>query len=160
MLSLFKSKKTQELEARLAVLTAERDLAQNLSKRLEGEIKEEKRQNRRLLVEERIQRSFRNVAWPKPAVRMPAHAVLKEFNVPLDKGLPAALHQELDDSIADLLDVVSQPPSATLNEDQRLHIAGGVEHLRLFQKHLLDLAARASTGDPDLEEDEKDKPAA
>jgi hypothetical protein len=98
----------------------------------------------------------RNVAWPRPATRIPANVILKEFNVPLDQGLMAALHQELDDQIQDLLDVVSQPPSATLTAEHRLHLAGGIEHLRLFQKSLLDRSAAASTADPDLDDDKKE----
>lgn len=160
MLSLFKSKKVQELEARLEAMRADRDQEQNLRMRLEHEIAAEQKECDRLRIEQRIAKSLRNVAWPKPAGRMPAHTVLKEFNVPIEKGFPAALHQELDDAIAELLDVVSQPPSANLNEQQRLHVAGGIEHLRSFQKHLLDLAAKANQGDPELEEDEKAKPAA
>lgn len=99
---------------------------------------------------------IRNVSWPRPATRIPEHVVLKEFNVPLDQGLMAALHQELDDQIQELLDVVSQPPSATLTAEHRLHLAGGIEHLRLFQKSLLDRSAAANTADEELEKDDKE----
>lgn len=114
----------------------------------------------RLAAENQVQRQRRNVGWTRPATRIPRAKVLQEFNVPLDRGFAAALHQELDDAIQEVLDVVSQPPSSTLTEQHRLHLAGGIEHLRSFQKQLLDLAAKASTGDPELEDDEKAKPAA
>lgn len=111
-------------------------------------------------------KAARNVSWTKPAVRMPAALVLAEFNVPLDQGIGMALHQELDDRLQELLDLVSQPPHGAytqkdgstvpaFTEADRLHLAGGIEHLRLFQKQLLDLSARASTEDADLGEEDK-----
>lgn len=98
----------------------------------------------------------RNVSWPKPATRLSPKQVMAEFDLPIEKGILAALFQEFDDELQELFDRVSQPPSATLTAETRLHVAGGIEHLRLFQKHLLDLCTRASTSDPDLQEDKKE----
>jgi hypothetical protein len=100
------------------------------------------------------QKRRRNVAWPKPAKRIPRPVLLAAFAEPVDQGLPAALHQEIDDYLQDLLDQVSQPPSATMPETMRTHLAGGVEHVRLLQKHLLDLHDEASRKDAELEEKE------
>lgn len=80
----------------------------------------------------------RNVAWPKPAKRMPKAQIAAAFNVPIDEPLFTAIMQEIDDQLQDLLDVVSQPPSPQLTEQGRLHLAGGIEHLRLLQKRILD----------------------
>lgn len=96
-------------------------------------------------------RALRNISWPKPAQRMPRPAVVAAFAEPLDRGLPMALHQELDDYLQDLLDQVSQAPSGAMTEATRLHLAGGIEHLRLFQKQLLDLHAESGREDADLE---------
>lgn len=110
---------------------------------------------------ERFQKLFealeaeRNVSWPKPAARLSPKQVMAEFDLPIDTGILAALFQKFDEELQELLDRVSQPPSATLTAETRLHIAGGIEHLRLFQKDLLDLCNRASTSDPDLQEDKK-----
>lgn len=97
-------------------------------------------------------RTQRNVAWPRPAKRIPRAQILAAFSAPIDTGAGAALHQELDDYLQDLLDQVSQPPSPTMPESTRLHLAGGIEHVRLLQKHLLDLHAEASRKDAELEE--------
>lgn len=143
------------IEKKLSTLNVQLSTLKEQNEILEGNCQANEQmieQQRRLVI--KIQKQ-RNVSWPKPAVRMPAAAVLAEFNVPLDQGLPLALHQELDDQIQELLDLVSQPPGPTLTADQRLHLAGGIEHLRLFQKQLLDLSHRASTTDEGLENDEK-----
>jgi hypothetical protein len=63
------------------------------------------------------------------------------MDVPMDEPLWAAVHQELDDAIADALDEVTQDPGATLTAERRLHVAGGAEYLRRFQKRLLDIQA-------------------
>ncbi len=99
-------------------------------------------------------RAQRAVAWPKPAKRIPRPQILAAFAAPIDTGAGAALHQEIDDYLQDLLDQVSQPPSASMPETTRLHLAGGIEHVRLLQKHLLDLHAEASRKDAELEEKE------
>lgn len=104
-----------------------------------------------LRAEQAALRALRNISWPKPAQRMPRPAVVAAFAEPLDRGLPMALHQELDDYLQDLLDQVSQAPSGAMTEATRLHLAGGIEHLRLFQKQLLDLHAESGREDADLE---------
>ena len=93
----------------------------------------------------------RNVSWPKPARRLTMQQVAAAFNVPLDSGLMAALHQELNDQIEELADRVSQAPSATLTEQTRLHLAGGLEHLRILQKELLDITARGEIAEDENE---------
>jgi hypothetical protein len=103
----------------------------------------------------RLQKALRNVAWPKPANRLAPSTVRVAFDVGQDDPFWQALHQELDDAITEALDEVSKPPSATLTSEQRLHIAGGVEFLRLFQKQLLDLRHLANHADAELE-DEKE----
>jgi hypothetical protein len=158
-----------ELHHEIARLLAQRTQLQE-----EKEILEGTRQADNQLIESQRQliitiQKQRNVSWPKPAVRMPEKLVLAEFNVPIDQGYPAAVFQELDDKIQELLDLVTQPPHGTytqkdgttvpaFTEADRLHLAGGVEHLRLFQKQLLDLSAKANTTDADLDDD--NKPAA
>ncbi len=140
----------------------ERDRAAALAQRARNEM--ERAESIEQLCKEL--RAQRNISWPKPAVRMPEKLVLAEFNVPIDQGYPAAVLQELDDKIQELLDLVTQPPHGEFHkkdgstvpaftEADRLHLAGGVEHLRLFQKQMLDLSARANTVDADLETDEK-----
>lgn len=94
----------------------------------------------------------RALTWTRPAERIPRPKVLAEFAAPLDAGLQAALHQELDDYLKELLDQVSQAPSGALTPELRLHLAGGIEHLRLFQRQLLDLHAEASRKDAELAE--------
>jgi hypothetical protein len=95
-------------------------------------------------------RAKRAVSWPKPAKRIPPEQVRAAFAEPLDVGLQAALHQEIDDYLQDLLDQVSQPPSSALTEQHRLHLAGGIEHVRILQKILLDLHAEAGRQDAEL----------
>lgn len=90
----------------------------------------------------------RNVAWPKPEKRLSAQQVLGNVNVPMDHPLWTAVHQELDDAISDLCDRVGQPPPE-LGHEARIHVAGGIEHLRLFQKRLLDLNRQAGQADPE-----------
>lgn len=98
----------------------------------------------------------RAVAWPKPARRLNERQVLGNFNVPMDHPLWTALHQELDDAISDLCDQVSSAPSRAtgreFDEANRLHVAGGIEHLRLFQRRILDLQHRANHADPEAEQ--------
>jgi hypothetical protein len=94
----------------------------------------------------------RALAWPKPAQRMEASDLLGEFDVPLDEPWYAAVHQELDDAISDLLDEVTQVPGPQLTTERRTHLAGGAESLRAFQQRLLQLRHRASATDPDLAE--------
>lgn len=97
----------------------------------------------------------RSLAWPKPERRMKERDVLGEFDVPIDEPWFVAVHQELDDAISDLLDEVTQAPSATLTTERRTHIAGGAESLREFQKRLLKLQHRAANTDDELEEEDK-----
>ena len=99
---------------------------------------------------------LRNVAWPKPAQRLASSSVRNAFDVGNDDPFWQALHQELDDAIADALDEVTQEPSAQLTTERRTHVAGGAEFLRKFQKRLLDLRHTANV-DEDLEEDGKEK---
>jgi hypothetical protein len=104
------------------------------------------------------QQPKRNVGWPK-SPRLPKEDVREAFAEPLDEGLQAAIHQELDDYLQELLDQVSQPPGyatgqkgeliPTMTAEQRLHLAGGIEHLRLFQKQLIDLNAEANRRETD-----------
>lgn len=101
------------------------------------------------------QRALRNVAWPRPAARIPRPQILAAFSAPIDQGLGAAFQQEIDDYLQEILDQVSQPPSGSMPESMRTHLAGGVEHVRLLQKHLLDLHAEASRKDAELEEKEE-----
>lgn len=99
----------------------------------------------------------RNVAWVKPAKRMPASEVKRAFAVAADAPLWLALNQEVDDYLQDQLDQVSLPPASTMSEEMRLHLAGGVEHVRLFHKRLLELHAAAQKIDADLDADEDKK---
>jgi hypothetical protein len=95
--------------------------------------------------------STRSIAWAKPARRVAANDVRRAFAVAAEAPLWVALHQELDDYLQDQLDQVSLPPAASMTEEQRLHLAGGIEHLRLFQKRMLQLHAAAHKEDADLE---------
>ena len=105
----------------------------------------------------------RNVTWLKPP-RRPREDVVEAFAEPLDEGLQAAVHQELDDYLQELLDQVSQAPGfatgqkgeliPTMTPEQRLHLAGGIEHLRLFQKQLLDLHEQANRREPEEKDEE------
>lgn len=94
----------------------------------------------------------RELAWPRPAQRLKPEEVLAEFDLPMDNPLWQALHQELDDAIADVLDEVTQPPSALLTAERRVHLAGGAEELRKLQRRLLDLQRRANAADEELGE--------
>lgn len=96
----------------------------------------------------------RNVSWPKPERRMTDAQLRDAFNVPVDEPLFQAVMQKIDGAIQEALDVVSQPPSATLTEQHRLHLAGGIEHLRLLQKDLLDVRDAAERNNDGEEGDE------
>lgn len=100
-------------------------------------------------------KATRALAWPKPERRMKEKDVLGEFDVPIDEPWFVAVNQELDDAISDVLDEVTQPPSATLTAERRTHLAGGAESLREFQKRLLELQHRAANTDEDLDDEEK-----
>lgn len=102
----------------------------------------------------------RNVAWPKPAKRVPPHEVKRAFAVDNDAPLWLAFNQELDDYLQDQVDQMTLPPAPGFTEESRLHLAGGVEHLRLFQKRLIDLHAAAHKVDGDLEGEAPEKRSA
>lgn len=86
----------------------------------------------------------RNVAWPKPATRMKDKEVVAALTVAMDDPQWRAVHQLLDDYVGDVLDELTQDPSATLTSERRLHLAGGAEYLRRFQKLLLDVQQRGN----------------
>ena len=98
-------------------------------------------------------RSARNVVWAKPARRLQSADVRRAFAVAADAPLWLALNQELDDYLQDQLDQLSLPPGPAMNDATRQHLAGGVEHLRLFHKRLLELHSAAQKLDADLEDD-------
>lgn len=102
-------------------------------------------------------RAARNVAWIRPAKRMPDHEVKRAFAVASEAPLWVAFNQEIDDWLQGLFDEVSKPPSATLSEAQRLHMAGGIEEIRELQKKLLELHATAHKGDADLDDEQTKK---
>lgn len=97
----------------------------------------------------------RVVVWSRPAKRLGRVDILEAFAEPIDAGLQAAVHQELDDYLQGLLDQVSQAPSASLTADTRLHLAGGIEHLRLFQHQLLELHRKAEREDAEIADEAK-----
>ena len=95
--------------------------------------------------------SARNVTWTRPAKWMPANEVKRAFAVAADAPLWLALKQQVEVYVEDLADQVSQAPSTSLTAEARLHVAGGMEHLRLFYKQLLELHQAAQTIDADIE---------
>jgi hypothetical protein len=127
-----------------------REIAQELaakSEALKAEMADQLRQVKQRLSdtewELRKANDARKLTWPKPERRMEAREVADEFSVALEEPWYVALHQELDDAICDVLDEVTQAPSATLTPERRTHLAGGAEALREFQRRLLELRARA-----------------
>lgn len=108
----------------------------------------------------------RKVGWPR-GPRLERDEILGAMAEPLNSGVQAAVHQELDNYLQELLDQVSQPPGygtgskgelvPTMTPEQRLHLAGGIEHLRLFQRQLIDLNAAAQKNENDTEREDEQK---
>lgn len=119
-----------------------------------NEAREAKKEAVASKAEARQLRDLRNVAWPKPATRITPADVSAALDVEMTNPLWQAVHQELDDAIGDALDEVTQDPGASLTAERRLHVAGGAEYLRRFQKHLLDLQQAASVKDAEMVETE------
>lgn len=90
------------------------------------------------------------------ANRMPDGDVRRAFAVDATAPLWRAVHQELDDAIQKLVDIVDTMPSAAFPETARLHVAGGLSELRDFQKQLL-LANERAAKDADLDDDDDEK---
>jgi hypothetical protein len=116
-----------------------------------GVVDENQKRHTQLAEELAALRAARNVAWPRPAKRLAGGEVRRAFAVAAEAPLWMALNQELDDYLQDVLDQVSLPPGATMNAEARNHLAGGIEHLRLFHKRLLELHAAAQKLDTDIE---------
>jgi hypothetical protein len=99
-----------------------------------------------------IELSCRSTAeWIQPERRMPKEEVRRAFSVPKDMPLWRAIHQELDDSATDLVDLTAAAPIEQASELKRLHAAGGLDALRNFQRRLIELQHLAEVEDPDLE---------
>jgi hypothetical protein len=97
-----------------------------------------------------ILRITRNVAYTRPPGRLAEKDLRATFKIDNETPLWRALHQELDDQLQDLIDQASLEPSAAMTEAKRLHLAGGIEYLRRFQKTLLDHQALAHHHDPEI----------
>lgn len=105
-----------------------------------------------------LQDEIKRLRAPR-VVKVPERAMkeaelLDALAVAPDNGLWRAVHQLLDEQIADAVDLVAKRPEpdprsgvVAVTPDTRNFHAGGIEHLRDFQARLLDWQAKAAKAD-------------
>jgi hypothetical protein len=132
--------------------TLHRDISHHTREleRLRGNNREEIEKRAQVERQNEILRLKRNVAYNRPPGRVTEKDLRAAFRIDNETPLWRSIHQEMDDQLQDLIDQASLEPSATMTEDKRLHLAGGIEYLRRFQKTLLDHQALAHHHDPEI----------